>query len=115
MMHVTVEYEGKVAVVAVEGDVDASSAPELKAELETLLAGGQQDFAIDLAGVRFMDSAGIATLVQLFKRVRTSEGDVRLAALQPPVAKIFRLVRLDRIMKVYPARGDAVASFARAA
>ncbi len=69
---VTVVFEGKVAVVAVEGDVDAASAPELKAELETLLSGGRQDFAIDMAEVRFMDSAGIATLVQLFKRVRTS-------------------------------------------
>jgi anti-sigma B factor antagonist len=110
-MNVTVEHEGDVAVVRVEGDLDASGAPNLKDELEALLAAGQRDFVIDLAQVHFMDSAGIATLVQLFKRVRTGDGDVRLAGVQPQVEKIFRLVRLDRIFKVYPACDGAVASF----
>lgn len=114
-MHVTTEQVGTVTVVAVEGDIEAGSAPALRDQLDELLAGGAQQFVIDLAGVRFMDSAGIATLVQLFKRVRIGHGDVRLCSLQPSVDKIFRLVRLHRVFDTHEDRAAAVQSFAAAA
>ena len=111
-MEVSTEVEGDVTVVCVTGDVEAGSAPELRDRLDALLADGAQRFVIDLGGVRFMDSAGIATLVQLFKRVRIGHGDVRLCSLQPGVEKIFRLVRLHRVFDTHPDRAAAVASFA---
>lgn len=111
-MDVSTEVEGDVTVVSVTGDIEAGSAPELRDRLDALLADGAQRFVIDLEGVRFMDSAGIATLVQLFKRVRIGHGDVRLCCLQPGVEKIFRLVRLHRVFDTHPDRATAVASFA---
>ena len=72
---------------------------------------GRQRFVIDLAGVPFMDSSGLATLVQTFKRVRIGEGDVRIAALQDEVLRVFQLVRLDRVFDLYPDAEVAVASF----
>lgn len=67
---------------------------------------------IDLSDVAFMDSSGLATLVQLFKRVRICEGDVRLCGLQPKVQRVFELIRLDRVFDSFPGRDEAVASFA---
>lgn len=109
-MDISVERENGVTVVGVNGDVEAGSASQLRDRLDTLLGDGAQRFVIDLGGVRFMDSAGIATLVQLFKRVRIGHGDVRLCALQPSVEKIFTLVRLHRVFDTYPDRATAVGS-----
>ncbi len=113
-MDLQVEQEGDVTIVAVAGDLEASTAPALRSQLDKLLAEGAQRFVIDLARVRFMDSAGIATLVQLFKRVRIGHGDVRLAAIQPSVERIFKLVRLHRVFDTYPDRSAAVGSFSEA-
>jgi anti-sigma B factor antagonist len=112
-VELTVKRESEVTVVAIAGNLEAVSAPELGTRLDALLADGVQQFVIDLAGVRFMDSSGIAVLVRLFKRVRIGHGDVRLAGAQPPVAKILRLVRLDRVFDTYTDSSLAVASFTK--
>jgi anti-anti-sigma factor len=63
-----------VTVVAVDGFVDAGTVGELRDTLERLVREGRQRFVIDLTRVPFMDSSGLATLVQTFKRVRIGEG-----------------------------------------
>lgn len=110
-MELRVTEADDVTVVTVSGTLEAVSAPALGEQLDALLAAGAQRFVIDLAGVRFLDSSGIAVLVRLFKRVRIGHGDVRLAGLQPPVEKIIRLVRLDRVFDVYADCDQAVTSY----
>lgn len=109
-MDINVEKEGAIAVVGVSGDVEAATAPALRDSLDTLLGDGYQQFIIDLDNVPFMDSSGLATLVQLFKRVRIGNGDVRLCSIQPPVQRIFELTRLDRVFDIFPGRSEALAS-----
>ena len=110
-MNAVVEREDRATIVAVAGDVDAGSAPDLRRLLDDLLVQGDHNFVVDLTGVEFMDSSGMATLVQLFKRVRVGEGDVRLCGLQPKVRRVFELIRLDRVFDSFPTRKEAIASF----
>lgn len=110
-MQVSTQQLGDVAVITVDGAVDAGSVNQLRTELDSLVGSGQQRFVIDLSKVPFMDSCGLATLVQTFKRVRIGSGDVRVAGLQEDVLRIFQLVRLDRVFDLFPAAPEAVASF----
>ncbi|MFQ5595365.1 MAG: STAS domain-containing protein [Anaerolineae bacterium] len=110
-MQIKIEPNGMTLVAVVAGDVDAATAPELREKFDELLAEGQQNFVIDLSGVGFMDSSGLAALVQLFKRVRIGHGDVRLCGLQPEVQRVFELTRLDRVFDLFPDRSQALASF----
>ncbi len=110
-MKLAVERQDKLALVKIEGDVDAGSVDVLRRAIDDLLAAGEHRFVVDLSDVPFMDSAGLATLVQLFKRVRIGEGDVRLAGLQPDVLRIFQLVRLTRVFDLYDTADAAVASY----
>ncbi len=110
-MELAVVQADGVVVLQVQGEVDAGTVDVLRKEIDELLSAGQHRFVVDLSGVPFMDSAGLATLVQLFKRVRIGEGDVRLAGLQPDVLHVFRLVRLTRVFDVYETADAAVASY----
>ncbi|MDP9393622.1 MAG: STAS domain-containing protein [Actinomycetota bacterium] len=110
-MDVTVEQRDHLSVLTVSGDVDAGNVDHLRRRIDGLLADGEHRFVVDLSGVPFMDSAGLATLVQLFKRVRIGEGDVRLAALQPDVLRVFQLVRLTRVFDIYDTADAAIASY----
>jgi len=102
---------GEVVVVVVEGDLDASNAPDLRAKFEELIGQEENQYVIDLAGVPFMDSSGIAALVNLFKRVRIGAGDVKLCGFQEEVKKVFELTRLNRVFDIFDTRAEAVASF----
>ena len=110
-MDLVVERLERVAVVTVSGDVDAASVHLLREAFDELVADGQHRFVIDLAGVAFMDSSGLAALVQLFKRVRIGEGDVRICALQPAVLRVFELVRLTRVFELFESAEEACASY----
>ena len=110
-MDLVVERLDGFALVAVAGDVDAASVHLLRAAFDGLVADGEHRFAIDLAGVAFMDSSGLAALVQLFKRVRIGEGDVRICALQPAVLRVFELVRLTRVFQLFDTAEEACSSY----
>lgn len=111
-MDVEWQTHGDVVAVVLRGDVDAAGTPALREQLDGPLAGGRQNFVIDLSEVGFIDSSGLATVVQLFKRVRIGDGDVRLCGLQADVLRLFELVRLDRVFGLFPDRAAALASFA---
>jgi anti-sigma B factor antagonist len=104
----------EVTVVAVSGEVDASSSPDLRARLDELTAQGRERLVVDLGGVGFLDSSGLATLVHAFKRVRIGNGDLQLCNLQPEVAALFALTRLDRVFTIHPGRVEAIEAVAEA-
>ena len=58
-----------------------------------------------------MDSSGISAMVQLFKRVRIGQGEVKLANIRPEVSRVFALLRLNRVFEVHESADDAVESF----
>ncbi|MBA2560857.1 MAG: STAS domain-containing protein [Propionibacteriales bacterium] len=111
-MELVVDQREGVALVTLSGDVDAGSVQLLRDTFDRLVAAGQHRFVVDLGDVPFMDSAGLACLVQLFKRVRIGEGDVRICTLQPAVLRIFELVRLTRVFELFDTPEAAFASYA---
>jgi anti-sigma B factor antagonist len=66
---------------------------------------------LDLAGVEFLDSAGLGMLVRTLGRVRAARGGLKLCALPPRVTEILRMTRLQAAFESYPTEADAIASF----
>ncbi len=110
-----IEESGDVVIVRLEDDLDAATALDVRATLMDLVAAGRVRFVIDLDRVDFVDSAGVATLVALYKRVRLSGGDVKLAAMRHRVQRILELVRLQRLFTFHSDSASAVAAFDRRA
>jgi len=110
-MQVDVIKEGDIVIVVVQGELDAETSPDLRSTFEELIGGGANQYVIDLAGITFMDSSGIAALVNLFKRVRIGAGDVKLCGIINEIMKIFQLTRLDRVFDIFETRTEAFDSF----
>lgn len=102
---------GTVSVLELSGRFDAYVTPPIDEWLERAAAADPAHVVVNLAGVTFVDSTALATLVQAMRRCRQQHGDLRLCGLQPPVRIIFDLTRLDRAFKVYPGEAEAVSSF----
>ena len=112
-MEIDTLFSGNVVVIGVGGEVDASTVGELRAVFDDLVGRGAQNYVIDLGGVIFMDSSGLAALASMYKRIRIGHGDVRLCNLPGDVRRIIELTRFDRVFDIFATRADAIASFER--
>ncbi|MBK8013477.1 MAG: STAS domain-containing protein [Deltaproteobacteria bacterium] len=103
--------QGDVTVFALKGNLDALTAPALKKEIEALLSARRINVVFDLRGLELIDSSGVGAIVSLFKRVRTLQGDVKIARLTGQPYEIFKLLRLDRAFEIYDGVDTAVRRF----
>lgn len=115
---VTIEKEARCAVVTLRGELDAHDAPRLKADFGAAIDGvaGLADaprVALDLAGVAFLDSTVLGTIVGALRRVREAEGELVVVLPETPARRIFEITGLDKVLSVQPTRADAIAALAR--
>lgn len=100
-----------ITVFSLKGNLDALTAPSLKKEIEGLLAARKIHVVFDLVALDLIDSSGVGAIVSLFKRVRTLQGDVKIARLTGQPAEIFKLLRLDRAFEIFDTVEQAAARF----
>ena len=83
------------------GEIDFSRSPTLRAELMQVLDCRQpQRLVINLSEVDYMDSSGVATLVEAMQHQRQKSRKLVLCGLQPKVRSIFQIARLDMIFTI---------------
>jgi anti-sigma B factor antagonist len=107
-MDLTFSDEHGVAVVRIVGELDDMHSKELGQLFDRLLAEGRRQFVIDLKGVEFIDSSGLAMLVRCFQHARRSAASLSLADLKPPVLRTFELTRLDRAFDIRADVAEAI-------
>jgi anti-sigma B factor antagonist len=98
---VTRESDGQVVVV-LRGELDVADAVRVVAEL-TAVAARERDVVIDLAGLEFIDSSGVAALVRARSNTRHAGGDLLLAA---PRQQVLRVLALTRVIDVFSIHAD---------
>ena len=108
-----VRKDGAVTFVALHGKVVLGEASEaLRAVVEKLAGEGCHRIILNLAGVPFIDSAGLGALALSFTKVKAAGGLLKLAAAPPRVQDALEMTRLTRLFPVYRSEQDAAASFA---
>jgi anti-sigma B factor antagonist len=102
------ELDGRTSVIAVEGDLDLSTAPRLKWMLVDALEGGRDLLVIDLTHATFMDSTALGVLIAA---KRGLEGDARMAivCVRANVLKIFEFAGMDGAFAIFPTLEEALA------
>ena len=110
-MKINITKESGIVVVAVDGKIDFATSPQLQESFDRLLAKGEHNYVVDMAGVGFVDSPGLLAFVRLFKRVRTGNGEVKLCSMTPEVLHTFELTRLNKVFPIFETVAAAVESF----
>lgn len=96
----TVEQRDRAVVVAVEGDLDLASAPQLKETLANLFRSGFGRLVLDFSGVAFMDSTGLSVLIGAQRRLAGDERFV-LARPRPEVLRVFEVSRVAASFRIF--------------
>ncbi|MFQ5707462.1 MAG: STAS domain-containing protein [bacterium] len=95
------------ALVRIEGEVDLYSSPEVREAVLKLTADKTDVIIVDLSKVSYMDSSGVATLVEGLQQTGKYEGRFKLAHLRDAVRDVFELSRLDKVFDIYSTVEDA--------
>ncbi|MGH1365758.1 MAG: STAS domain-containing protein [Calditrichia bacterium] len=101
MINVDTAEKGAAKVIAVSGEVDLYSSPKLREALNGLTDVKANRIVVDLSGVSYMDSSGLATLVEALQKTGGYKGSFALAAVTPEVLSVFELSRLDQVFDIH--------------
>jgi anti-sigma B factor antagonist len=104
----TGECDGHVVVV-LRGELDVGDAARVAAALREVAAREQQ-IIVDLAGLEFIDSSGLAALLRVRKHARHAGGDLLLAAPQQQVLRVLAVTRLIEVFSVHGCVEEAASS-----
>jgi anti-sigma B factor antagonist len=104
---ISIRESSAAQVVDVGGDVDMGTSPNLRRTLFDLL-GKKPKLALNLRGVRYIDSSGIATLIEVLKSTQRLPMEFVLFGLSPAVQDAFRLTHVNRIFRIVETEEQAL-------
>ena len=96
-------------VVALGGEIDLDRAPAVRRQLLDCVKRGQA-VLVDLSAVTYIDSSGIASLVEALQWARRRGSDLSLVAVSPQALRVFELARLDKVFSIHPDIDAALAA-----
>ena len=99
-MAVTCTGADREMVLTISGEVDHHGAGEIMREMDRQVdAQLPRRLALDLSGVTFMDSSGIALILRAFRRVGALGGQMTVRNVPAQAGKVLRAAGLERIVK----------------
>jgi anti-sigma B factor antagonist len=105
---VSTEFDDGGTVIAVVGEVDIASAPELKQALESVTAVKPEMVIVDLTLVEFLDSTGLGVLVGAFKSCSDAGVGFRIVASDRRVLRVFEVTGLTEVFEIHETRVTAL-------
>jgi anti-anti-sigma factor len=95
--------DGAEVSLSVAGEIDMSTADSLFQQVSTLVKDTTRALVLDLGGVTFCDSLGVAALVRIYKHSQAAGYHLRLTNLREHVRHVLHISGLDQVLVVGPA------------
>ena len=110
-MKITQRVEGEVTVFLPEGRIDTQAAANMDQALQAAVSEGRHNVVMDMAEVEYIGSAGLRALAAVLVRTRAEGGDMKLAALNERVTRVFSIIGFDVLMSIHDTPEAAIAEF----
>ena len=115
-MNISIRERGPATILDVDGQITFESTPSLREKILGALKGKDKSAVlVNLSAVAYMDSSGIATLVEGLKAAQSSKSSFGLFGLTKNTRNVLELVRLDKVFKIFETEDDAVRQLAEPA
>jgi anti-sigma B factor antagonist len=98
-----------VVVVTMPAEIDITNADQIGEDLSSAIARGAGIVVADMTGTRFCNSSGISMLVLARRQAAANDAELRLVVPYAAVLRALKLVRMDRMLPIYPSLDAALA------
>ncbi len=100
--------KGTALVISFDGDVDLATSPAARKVLLDCV-GRKRPVLVDLSRVKYIDSSGVAALVESLQTARKSGSTLALAAVSEATLRVLQLARLDKVFSIHASVEDGLA------
>ena len=102
-----VRSEGETIVVSLSGDVDLDNSPQVRSALLNAVRE-KRAVLVDMSGVSYIDSSGIASLVEAYQSARRGRTAFALVAVSDAAMRVLELARLDQVFSIHASISEAL-------
>jgi anti-sigma B factor antagonist len=110
-MQIKFEEKDGVKVCVAEGDIDINTSPQVKKMFEKVIKDKSDKVLINLQKVVYIDSSGLATLVEILKNVKSYGGKIKLTNLSNKVRSLFEITKLEKLFDIADSQDEALKNF----
>lgn len=100
-----------IVICAPEGEINISTSPELRKIFESFVHANEKKVLINFSGVAYIDSSGLATLIEMLQRLKSIGGRMRFSNLDQKVKNIFEITKLYKLFEIFDNQEDALKDF----
>ena len=100
-----------VVICDIAGEINIDTVMQLKSLFKDILEKNHRKVLLNFDQVEYIDSLGIASLVELAKALSETEGVMFLSNLSPNIRPIFGITKLERIFHIYDTEVEALRAF----
>src|SRR3989338_5504004 len=110
-MPIRLENKNNLTVCHIDVEIDINSSPGIKKAFDKLIAKKEPKVVVNFSKVSYVDSSGLATLVEVLKNMRQYGGRLRLTNLSPKIKSLFEITKLEKLFDIVAEEEEAVSTF----
>ncbi len=102
---------GDATVCSLSGEININTSPELRKVFDDLTAKKISKVILDLGSVSYIDSSGLATLIEMLRRMKRYNGKLRLCGLSDKIRSLFEITKLTKLFEMFGTEEAALKGF----
>lgn len=110
-MQIKQEDKNGVLVCYMAGEIDINTSPQVKKVFDKIIGTKKEKIVLNFKDVSYVDSSGLATLVEILKGLRFYGGRLKLTNLSTKVRNLFEITKLEKLFDIASEEEEAVKAF----
>ena len=111
-MNIKMDQKNNVCICRMSGEIDINTSPQIKKVFDKILSEKKEKILINFKDVSYVDSSGLATLVEMLKNIRSYGGRLKLSSLSSKIRSLFEITKLEKLFDISNDEEEALSSFA---
>ncbi len=107
-MQIIKENKNDILLLYVKGEIDINTSPQLKKDFDKIIAAKNGKIVMSFKDVSYIDSSGLATLVEMLKNLRSYGGKLKLANLSTKIKNLFEITKLEKLFDLTQEEEEAI-------
>ena len=100
-MKITSDRQNDYVICKIAGEINLNTSPQLRGAFDVYLRDKITKVVVDFSEVPYVDSSGLATLIELFQRLRKTNGTLRICSVSEKVKNVFEITKLHKLFDIY--------------
>lgn len=100
--------EQGLSVLALEGYLDAHTAPEFEKAVQSEFEAGRVKLVVECSKLTYISSAGLGVFMSFIDEIRSAGGDIKICGLAPKVFQVFDILGFAALFDIVPDMPAAV-------